>query len=272
MIAVNWPVIQGLFVTWWVSYAETGHGFIAPPLALYVAWQKRSELARLPIAGSAVGLAIVGGAIALVALAQLAQWIFFSQFGLWCILFGSLVYLLGWHWVKALGFSLFLLFLTIPPPSFLYARLTFEMQLLASRLAEAGLEGLGYSVLREGNILQLVGERLNVAEACSGIRSLMTLLFFVIVYGYFVLENARSRWFLALAAIPVAVLANGLRIVATGVAASYDRELAHGFTHEISGYVTLFGGGITCILLERLFHRWQTGKAANGPGGTAVAA
>lgn len=252
---VNAPVIQGLFVTWWVSYPEAGHGFIAPPLAAYVAWQKRHELARLPVRGEKVALLLVVFAILLVACSQLAQWIFFSQLGLWCIFTGSLWYLLGRAWVKALRFPLFLLLLTIPPPSFLYTRLTFELQLLASRLAETGLELLGYSVLREGNILQLVGERLNVAEACSGIRSLVALMFFVIVYGYFVVEKPLSRWILTLSALPIAVIANGIRIIATGVLTQYDRELARGFTHEFSGYVTLFVGGLTCILLELVIRR-----------------
>lgn len=255
LVAVNAPVIQGLFVTWWVSYPEAGHGFLAPPLALYIVWQKRAVLARLPIQGSSAALWLILPAALLVVVAQVAQWIFFSQTALWCVVAGSLWYLLGAPWVKALRFPLFLLFLTIPPPSFLYTRLTFEMQLLASRLAESGLELLGYSVLREGNILQMVGERLNVAEACSGIRSLVALLFFVIVYGYFVVEKPASRWLLALSALPIAILANGLRIIATGVLTQYNRELAHGFTHELSGYLTLLAGGGACILLEQFLSR-----------------
>ncbi len=107
--------------------------------------------------------------------------------------------------------------------------------------------------MREVYILQMVGERLNVAEACSGIRSLVTLLFFVTVYGYFMVPRPLSRWILVAAAIPIAVLANALRIVATGVLSQYNKELAHGITHEASGYVTLFAGGLACILLERAF-------------------
>jgi exosortase len=260
-LGANWPVISGLFRTWWISYAEMGHGFIAPPLAFYVIWLKKDELAKLPLAGRPAALLAVLACAVLVAVSHLAQWVFISQFAMWLSLVAALVCVAGWGWVKALRFPLLLLLFTVPPPSFLYTRLTFELQLLASRLGEFGLEALGFSVLREGNVLHMVGEKLSVAEACSGIRSLVTLLFFVMIYGYFVLPGARSRWMILLAALPVAILANGLRIVATGVLGQYDRQLAHGVTHEISGYVTLFGGGALCILLESRLRRFWSPAA-----------
>jgi exosortase len=246
----NAPVVSALFRTWWVSYAETGHGFIAPPLAAYLIWQKRHALAALPLAGNGLGLWVVAVCSLIAVLSHVAQWIFFSQLSLWFTIAGSIWYLAGTAWLKALRFPLLLLFLTIPPPSFLYTRLTFELQLLASRLGEMGLEILGYSVLREGNILHMVGEKLSVAEACSGIRSLVTLLFFVTIYGYFMLPNASSRILLIALAVPVAILANGFRIIATGVLSQYDRNLAHGITHDISGYITLLAGGALCVFFE----------------------
>ncbi|GAB4373902.1 MAG: exosortase A [Bryobacter sp.] len=254
-VAANYAVIYGLFRTWWVSYAETGHGFIAPPLAAYLVWMKREELAKLPLAGKSLGLVVVALCALVITISHLAQWVFFSQFCLWLSLVAAVWYIAGPAWVKALRFPLLLLLFTIPPPSFLYTRLTFELQLLASRLGEFGLEALGFSVLREGNVLHMVGEKLSVAEACSGIRSLVTLLFFVMVYGYFMLDTLRGRLILLGSAIPVAIFANGLRIVATGVLSQYNRELAHGITHEVSGYVTLFGGGLCCILLEQWMRR-----------------
>lgn len=257
--AANAPVLIGLFDTWRISYSETGHGFIAAPLAVYTAWLKKDELLALPRNGSPRGMILVSVSVLLVTFAQIAQWIFFSQLGTWLSLIGIVWYLLGWPWIKSLTFPLFLLFLTIPPPSFLYTRITFELQLLASRLAEFGLSSLGYSVLREGNILRMVGGDLSVAEACSGIRSLITLLFFVTVYGYFVVETVRRRWALVLAAVPLAVLANGIRIVATGIMAQYDRSLAEGFTHELSGYVTLFATGLLCVMAEQ---SWPRGRQA----------
>lgn len=255
LFAVNAPVVVGLFRTWTISYAEMGHGFLAPPLALYIIWNRKEDLSRLPLTGHWAGFALLACCAPLVAIAHMAQWIFISQAGLWLMLLGAIWFLAGAPWLRALRFPLFLLLLSVPPPSFAYTRLTFEMQLLASRLGEFGLEMLGFSVLREGNILQMVGERLSVADACSGIRSLATLLFFVTIYSYFMVERNSHRFLIVLSAIPVAILANGLRIVSTGVLSQYDRQLAHGVTHEISGYITLIGGGLICILLEKALIR-----------------
>lgn len=251
----NAPVLASLARTWWYGYAEMGHGLIAVPLAVYVLWLKKENFKTLPIAGSASGLWLFSGALCLIVVSVLAQWIFFSQIGFWFLIVGSVWYLLGSNWLRELGFPLLLLLLAIPPPTFLYTRVTFELQLLASRLGEFGLETLGYSVLREGNILRMANINLSVAEACSGIRSLITLLFFVIVYGYFMVDSTRTRFILALAAIPIAVFMNSVRIVASGVLSQIDRSLAEGFTHELSGYITLFSAGALCILLEQQLHR-----------------
>lgn len=250
-LAANAKVLWGLIETWWISSAETGHGFIALPLAFYVAWDGKEEWLSQPYQRSNWLVIPLLLCVVTIPIATLAQWIFVSQFALWVSIVSSVWYLFGWRRTWALRFPFLLLLLSIPPPSFLYTRLTFEMQLLASRLGEVGLEILGYSVLREGNILRMVGENLSVAEACSGIRSLTTLVFFVIVYGHFLISSSWHRWLLVACAIPVAVLANGLRIITTGVLAQYDRQLAHGVTHEISGYITLLAGGVVCIMLQR---------------------
>lgn len=264
LLAVNATVIVELFRTWWFSYAEMGHGFIAPPLALYVLWHKREDLASLPVRGSAWAFALVVVCTLLIVAASFARWVFPSQLALWALLVGLLAFLLGWNWVRALAFPLLLLLLTIPPPSFLYTRVTFELQLLASRLGEFGLELLGYSVLREGNVLRTVGGTLSVAEACSGIRSLVTLFFFFVVYGYFLVPENRIRWILLLAVAPVAVVANGLRIICTGVLVQYNPVLAEGLTHEMSGYVTLFlGGAFLVAVSNRLEQRRLISNASH---------
>jgi exosortase len=260
LLAANFPVLQGLAKTWWISFAETGHGLVAVPLAFYIAWEKKDELKGLPIEGSNWGLILAVVCGLLVVVSSIAQWVFFSQIGALGTLIGAIWYLFGPNYLRTLAFPLFLLGLSIPPPSFLYTRITFELQLLASRLGELGLELLGFSVLREGNILQLVGERLSVAEACSGVRSLVTLLFFFVVYGYFLIQSKWVRWTLPLMVIPVAIFTNALRIISTGVLAQYNRELAHGITHEISGYITLVLGGGICILLAQFLEKTRGSK------------
>jgi exosortase len=117
------------------------------------------------------------------------------------------------------------------------------------------LDGIGYSVLREGNILELVGERLNVAEACSGIRALGSLLFFALAYNYFFVSRMTIRLALLLAVIPFAVLGNAGRIIATGIVGQYNRALAHGMLHETWGFVTVLIAAVLLLVLHATLDR-----------------
>jgi exosortase len=115
--------------------------------------------------------------------------------------------------------------------------ITFPLQLLASSLAESALDIAGYPVLRDGNILNLAGQQLSVAEACSGLRALMSLSFFSLCYAYLFDPRVSVRWLLLAASIPTALVANAGRIVITGILASYDEKLATGVFHSLSGWV-----------------------------------
>jgi exosortase len=126
----------------------------------------------------------------------------------------------------------------IPIPAVLLNQITFPLQLLASRLASTILPVLNVPVLREGNVIHLPSMPMEVAEACSGIRSLLSLTTLAIIYGYFLEPRIWRRCALVVAALPVAVGANAMRIVGTGLAIQYwDPDKALGFFHEFSGWV-----------------------------------
>jgi exosortase len=153
----------------------------------------------------------------------------------------------------------------IAPPTFIYERITLPLQMLASRLGEVSLEAAGYSVLREGNILELVGERLAVEEACSGIRSLVALFFLCLIYCYFFVPRKSIRAILLLSAIPIAIVTNAGRIFATGVLGQYDRELAHGVLHPALGHASLISAAVLCVLLHRGIKRtWPNASRRHG--------
>jgi len=149
--------------------------------------------------------------------------------------------------VKELTYPLCTLLLMIAPPNFVFERLTLQLQLLASRLGAAALEALGYSVLREGNILEMVGIKLSVEEACSGIRSLVAIVFMCVLYNYFFVEKKSMRVWILVFAIPIAILGNAVRIVATGVAGQYNHAWVSGATHEAFGYVSVLVAAAGCI-------------------------
>jgi len=138
----------------------------------------------------------------------------------------------------------------IAPPTFLFNRLTLYLQLLASRLGEIFLETAGYSVLREGNILEMVGIKLSVEEACSGIRSLMAIFFMCVLYNYFFVQGRYTKALLLMMAIPIAILGNAVRILATGVASQYDPALVSGAVHEAFGYVTVVAAALGVVGLH----------------------
>ena len=152
--------------------------------------------------------------------------------------------------------------LMVAPPTFIFDWLTLSLQLLASRLGETFLETLGYSVFREGNILHLVGSTLSVEEACSGIRSLMAILFMCVLYNYFFVEGRVMRILILVMSIPIAILGNAGRIVATGVASQYNRALITGTAHETFGYISVTIAAIGCmsvhILLLSIQKSWRS--------------
>ena len=154
----------------------------------------------------------------------------------------------------------FLLFM-IPIPAIVLNQITFPLQLLASRTAAHTLPVLGVPVLREGNIIQLPAMALEVAEACSGIRSLMSLATLAIIYGYLLEPRVSIRWILALASIPIAVIANSFRIIGTGLLVQYwDPEKAQGFFHVFSGWLIFVVSLIMLFLLHRALQSlWPEG-------------
>jgi exosortase len=157
--------------------------------------------------------------------------------------------------LRELRFPLLVLVLAIPFPTILFNQITFPLQLFASRIAADILPLLGVPVLLEGNVIQLPVMKLEVAEACSGIRSLMSLFTLAVFYGYFLERTTGRRWILALAAIPIAVTANVFRIVGTGLCVQYwDPDKALGFFHEFSGWV-MFVISLGCLYLVHRFMR-----------------
>jgi len=163
--------------------------------------------------------------------------LFLSRTAIVITMIGIVLFLGGTKFLKELAFPLGLLFLMIPIPSVVYNQITFPLQIKASELAEMALNILGVPVFREGNILNLPSQPLNVVEACSGIRSLLTLTFLSLVYGYFFEKQTWIRVILFFSTIPIAITANAARVTLTGLLSEIKPEYAEGFFHEFSGWV-----------------------------------
>jgi exosortase len=163
--------------------------------------------------------------------------LFLARTSLVISIMGAVLFLGGTEYFRVFRFPLLTLFFMVPIPAIIYNQITFPLQLLASQVAAASIDALGIPIIREGNVLELAQQKLNVVEACSGIRSLLTLTFFSLVYGYFCEKRIWVRVALFFATIPIAIVANAGRVTMTGIVAQFKPELAEGLFHEAEGFV-----------------------------------
>ncbi len=242
--------VIALLVEDWAKDDNYSHGFLIVPLALYLAWERRRKLFEAKPGNSAVGFLVVAGSVLVAALDMHP---FVNRLAMLSSLAGVLLYLFGWARLKVLAFPVLFLLLMIPIPAIIFNQIAFPLQLLASRFGEATLMACQIPVLREGNVIQLANTSLEVAEACSGIRSLVSLLTLGIVYGYFSDSRLWVRYVLAIATIPVAIAANAIRVSGTGIAAHlYGAEAAEGFFHSFSGWLVFLVAFSMLFVLHRL--------------------
>jgi exosortase len=230
------PILYALLVEWSTN-DDMGHGFFVPLISAFIVWQRREELMAIQPRPNWWGLVVVALGAAQLLVATLGVELSTARSAFVITLIGSVWLLGGTQMLKKLAFPLFLLFFMIPIPAVIYNQITFPLQKVASWLAENALMAIDIPVLREGNILDLPNQRLSVVEACSGIRSLLSLTFLALVYGYFFETNRWIRVVLFFATIPIAILANGCRVTITGILTQWKPELAEGFFHESTGWV-----------------------------------
>lgn len=271
LIAVYYPILSRL-VAQWSSDDDVSHGFFVPLVAGYIAWQRREKLlsTEWKPAWWGIGLLVWAGLQAY--LGMLGAELFLQRTAFLISLVAMLLILGGTAVVRQLAFPLLLLPFMIPLPTVVYNQITFPLQLFASAVAEKSLEVLNIPVLRDGNILELASQKLSVAEACSGIRSLLSLSFLSLVYAYFFDRKVWMRWVLLFATIPIAIIANSARVTLTGVFSEIDPSLAEGFFHEAEGWV-IFVVALTILvivhqLLNWIYRRWHKEPAVPiEPGG-----
>ena len=232
------PVLYYMVLHWQVSQ-DYSHGFLIFPLALYFAWERRRLLMRVPIEGSWWGLVpLVLGAASL-AVGRLGTELMTLRSSFVLTLIGLVLLLLGRRVFRVLAFPLLFLFLMIPLPQSLVNVVAFPLQLVAADAAVRVLQALGIPALLEGNIIHLANAQLFVAEACSGLRSLMALITLGIVFAYFFRKSLVERVIIVLSAIPIAIVVNAFRVALTGILThNYGQDAAEGVIHMTEGFFT----------------------------------
>jgi exosortase len=264
LIIAYYTILKHL-VEQWADDPDVGHGFFVPVVFAYIVWGRRESLMALEWKPAWWGLALLAWGCLQAYIGMLGAELFLQRSAFLISLVGMLLVLGGTALVRELTFPLLLLPFMIPIPTVIYNRITFPLQLFASWVAEILLGVINIPVLREGNVLVLASQKLDVAEACSGIRSLLSLTFLALVYAYFFDSKVWMRWALFIAVVPIAILANAGRVTITGVLSEHNTELAQGVFHEMEGFV-IFAIAFAMIfvlhLLINWIYRWKFAKEA----------
>jgi len=265
LIVCYFPVLVRLSRQW-MDDPDVGHGFFVPLVAGYIVWQKREEFLGTQFSTNWWGLAVILCGSFQLMIGTFGAELFLSRTAFVITVIGSVLFLGGTQAIRILKFPLFLLFFMIPLPSIVFNQITLPLQFLASGLAESALFTIGIPVLREGNVLELPSQTLSVVEACSGIRSLLSLSFLSLVYGYFFDSRTWMMVVLLIMSIPTAIIANAARVTVTGILSEYRPELAEGFFHSVEGWIVfLFSLAIlVCIhwVISKVFGKiWGGGES-----------
>lgn len=249
IVVLYLPVLTKL-VEQWLSDANYRHGIIIPFVSALMIWRKRNDLKGLRGGGgTARGVILILAAAILLIGGTAAAELFTARISLPVLLIGVSFFLLGAAFTAKLAFPLLFLLMMVPLPYIIYYKLTFPLQLFSARLSTGVLELLQINVIRKGNIIHLPGYSLEVIAACSGLRSLMTMVTLALILAAFSeLSNTRKALLVAWA-VPAAIAANTIRLVVTAVGAyTVGGGFADGVLHNISGLIVFFAGFLMLVL------------------------
>ena len=248
-------VLAGL-VRQWSTDDNYSHGFFVLPLALYFAWERREGVARAAVRPSVAGVVLVALSLVVLLAGRLGAELFLTRVSLIGVLFGAVLFVWGREHLRLLLFPLSFLLLMIPLPAILFNQVAFPLQLAASQAGEAAISLAGIPVLREGNVLRLPAQTLEVVEACSGLRSLISLIMLGVVLGYFTDRRTWARVAIAIAAVPIAIVANAIRVAGTGIASEWvSPAAAEGFFHTFSGWLVFVVAFSGLLLVQQVIAR-----------------
>jgi exosortase len=233
----------------WSSDPNFSHGFLIPFVALYMVWYKKDEITQLDCNPSNTGLLIVFLGMALHVAGNIGSELFTMRFSMIVTLAGIIVYLYGWPVLRTVLVPVAYLIMMIPIPAIIWNKIAFPLQLFSAGLSSRAIALLGIPVFREGNILHLANTSLEVIDACSGLRSLTSLLALTGAFAFLAPLRTTEKWILFFSAIPIAVAVNVIRLTITGAMAAWiSPDTAHGFLHDMSGLI-IFGAALLLVYI-----------------------
>ena len=231
----------------WSSDPNFSHGFLIPFVAGYMVWYRQNEIKQQAPDPAWSGLLIVLFGMSVHLLGNVGAELFLMRVSMIITLAGIIIFYFGYGMFKIVRIPLMYLIMMIPIPSIIWNKIAFPLQLFSAKISSIAIELLGIPVFREGNILHLSNTSLEVVDACSGIRSLTSLLALTGAFAFLSGLSTFKKWVLFLSAVPIAVLVNVIRLTITGAMAAWiSPETAHGFLHDMSGLI-IFGAALVMV-------------------------
>ena len=254
---IFFPVLEGLIKAWHSS-EEYSHGFFIVPLSIFIIWQKKDSLRKVPYHPSWFGLLIVGFFLFVYIIASYAGILTLAPVAMIFVLFGLIIFMYGFPMLRELFFPLFFLFFMVPIPSQIFSALTIPLQLFVSKVSISITHLIGVPVFREGNVIHLPDRTLQVVQACSGLRSMISLLTLSAIFGYFTIKSNILRGILFVSGVPVAVIINIVRVLLMILAFHYfGFDLTQGKIHTIFGVLIFLLALILLALIKGVLTIWD---------------
>lgn len=243
----------------WTMDDNYSHGFLIPLISGYLIWCKKDTLSKISITPSNLGLILLIGSLAFFIITNLGAELFTMRFSMIMVILSSLVFLVGWKFTKILFLPVVYLIFMIPLPAIIWNKMAFPLKLFATKIAVSVINFLSIPVYREGNIIHLANTTLEVVDACSGLRSLISLLALSAAFALISEHSNIKKFILFLSAIPIAIFVNIVRLSGTAVMARhFGAQVAQGFLHEVSGILVFVFAFVILYIMHWLLLKFNT--------------
>ena len=227
-----------LMVNWWSNREEYSHGFLIPLISGFLIYQRSDQLRHMRFTGSWLGVAGVLLGLILFMMGEFSSLYTIVQYAFLAVLYATALAIVGWRAFLVMAIPLFILFFMVPLPNFLYNNLSAKLQLISSAIGVWVIRLFDITVYLEGNVIDLGTFKLQVVEACNGLRYLFPLMTLGFIMAYFYQAALWKRLVIFFSTIPITILMNSFRIGVIGVTVEYwGQEMAEGFLHDFEGWV-----------------------------------
>lgn len=252
LLGLYYPILVAMAHDWSTN-DNYSHGFFIPLISGYMVFAMKDELRNISLRPANWGLLLLLAGVGQLYIARVGSEYFLQRTSLILVLLGMVIFLLGKAMTRKLLLPIAYLLFMVPLPAIIWNKIAFPMQLFSSAVTEVVVRLIGIPIFREGNVLHLAQTTLEVVDACSGLRSLTTMFALSAALAWFSDSTAWKKWVLFLAAAPIAIFANIVRLTGTaGLASVYGEKVAQGFLHEFSGLFTFVVGLMLLVLTSKL--------------------